>query len=195
MKFHIPFAFAEIEKLKRRSKIFLSHIEYKEKSKLKGYLENSNIEIKREEYLAIVLRNFLMNLVILFIISTTFLILFKIDYIYLWAPVIPLAFSGFILFSQLVYPRIYITRRQKDIEKNLISALQDVLVQLTSGVPLFNVLINISASKYGELSIEFKKAVKSINAGVPEQEVLDELAENNPSADFQNHQGKIIPEE
>jgi len=184
MKFHIPFTFSELEKLKRRSKSFLPNIKYKKDSKLRYYLENSNVDIKREEYLTIVIRNFLINFTFLFIISTTFLILFKINYIYFLAPVIPLMFALFILFSQLIYPRIYLSRRQKDIEKNLIAALQDILVQLTSGVPLFSVLINISAAKYGELSVEFKKAVKKINAGMPEQEVLDNLAENNPSVFF-----------
>jgi len=184
MKFHIPFAFSEVEKLKTRSKSFLPNIKYRKNSKLRYYLENSNLDITREEYITIVIRNFLINFTFLFIISTTFLILFKIEYIYFLAPIIPLIFALFILFSQLVYPRIYLSRRQKNIERNLIPALQDILVQLTSGVPLFSVLINISAAKYGELSIEFKKAVKKINAGMPEQEVLDDLAENNPSVFF-----------
>lgn len=184
MKFHIPFAFAEIEKLKRRSRGLLPHIKYKKKSKLRYYLENSNTEITREEYISIVMRNFFMNFIFLFIISTTILVFLKIRLPYLLGAIIPFIFGGFVLFSQLVYPRIYLSRRQKDIERNLIAALQDVLVQLTSGVPLFSVLINISASEYGELSIEFKKAVKKINAGIPEQEVLDELAENNPSIYF-----------
>jgi len=103
---------------------------------------------------------------------------------YVWALLISLAFSGLLFFSQLIYPRIYLTRRQKNIEKNLIPALQDVLVQLTSGVPLFSVLINISSADYGELSLEFKKAVKRINAGEAEQEVLEELSKTNPSVFF-----------
>ena len=174
----------EPEKLKTRSRFFLSRIKYKQKSKLRYYLENSNVDITREEYLAIVFRNFVNSFLILFVISTTILILFRISLLYILSFLIPLGFSSFLLFSQLVYPRIYLTRRQKNIEKNLIPALQDILVQLTSGVPLFSVLINISAARYGELSVEFKGAVKKINAGVPEQEVLDELAEDNPSVFF-----------
>jgi len=69
-------------------------------------------------------------------------------------------------------------------EKNLIPALGDILVQLNSGVPLFNILVNISSSDYGELSEEFKKAVKKINAGLPQVEVLEELGEKNSSIYF-----------
>ena len=60
----------------------------------------------------------------------------------------------------------------RDIERNLIPALEDMLVQLNSGVPLCSILVNISASDYGELSAEFKKAVKKINAGSPQSDVF-----------------------
>jgi len=184
MKFHIPFTFSEIGKSKRRARFFLSHIKYKKKTKLKDYLESSNIEITREEYLSICMKNFFITFLFMFIISTTILIIINMSLFYVWALLISLAFSGLLFFSQLIYPRIYLTRRQKNIEKNLIPALQDVLVQLTSGVPLFSVLINISSADYGELSLEFKKAVKRINAGEAEQEVLEELSKTNPSVFF-----------
>ena len=73
---------------------------------------------------------------------------------------------------------------QIDIENNLIPALQDMSVQLNFGIPLFRILINISSSDYGELSIEFKKAVKKINAGSPQLDVLEEMGEKNPSLFF-----------
>jgi pilus assembly protein TadC len=79
---------------------------------------------------------------------------------------------------------MFVMRRQKDIEKNLLAALEDINVQLNSGIPLFSVLVNISSSDYGELSVEFKGAVQKINAGSPEQEVLEELSKRNPSIFF-----------
>ena len=92
--------------------------------------------------------------------------------------------SFFVYANQRAYPRIYNTRRIKNIEKNLIPALGDMLVQLNSGIPLFSILVNISSSSYGELSEEFKKAVKKINAGFPQMEVLEELGETNSSIYF-----------
>jgi len=49
---------------------------------------------------------------------------------------------------------------------------------------LFSILVNISASDYGVLSLEFKKIVKKINAGVSELDVLEETGEKNPSIFF-----------
>jgi len=63
-------------------------------------------------------------------------------------------------------------------------ALEDMLVQLNSGVPLFDILVNISSSDYGEISNEFKRAVKKINAGMPQVEVLEQLGEKNSSIYF-----------
>src|SRR4030042_4695519 len=184
MKFQIPFTFSEIEKLKIRSRFIALYIKYKSKSKLEENLKNSGINISREEYLAICLDTFFTVFLLLFIIPSTILVFLGVKYFYLFSFCFALISSGFVFFSQIVYPSIYVMRREKNIEKNLIPALQDILIQLSSGVPLFSVLVNISAADYGELSIEFKKAVRKINAGSPEQEVLEMLSKRNPSTFF-----------
>ncbi len=184
MRFQIPFTFSEIEKLKRRSRFIASHIKYKQKSKLEENLKNSGIDISREEYIAVCLNTFFVLFWVLFVLSSTVLIFLNVKYFYLLGLVFALMFSGFVFFSQSTYPRIYVMRRERNIEKNLISALQDILIQLSSGVPLFSVLVNISSADYGELSVEFKKAVRMISAGSPEQEVLENLSKKNPSNFF-----------
>ena len=75
------------------------------------------------------------------------------------------------LLLQIVYPQIYLSRKERDIERNLVSALNNILIQLNSGIPLFNIMTNISDAKYGALSEEFKYAVKRINTGEPESKV------------------------
>ena len=45
-------------------------------------------------------------------------------------------------------------------------------------------MVNISSAGYEELSGEFKKAVRKINAGFPQIEVLEELGEKNVSLYF-----------
>ena len=184
MKFKIPFTFLELARIKKKSKFFASRVKYVKKSKLSTNLANSGIDITREQYLGTVFRTFFNSFFLIFVISSTILILAKIQKFYLIALGISVLFSGFIFFSQMAYPSIYITRRQREIEKNLISALEDILIQLTSGIPLFNILVNISDADYGLLSEEFKIAVKKINAGQPEDEVLDEIGRKNPSVFF-----------
>jgi len=184
MKFRIPFTFSGTEVLKKRSKFFLPKLNSKKESFLDENLKNAGASLSKEEYIAICKRGFLINFALAFIISTTMLILFRINLFYLYGIGIALLFSGFIFFSQIVYPKIYVSKRQRNIEKSLIPALEDILVQLSSGIPLFSVMVNISSADYGELSAEFQKAVKRINSGEPEEIVLEDLAKKNPSIFF-----------
>lgn len=184
MKFQIPFTIASLDKLKRQSKIFLTLTKKRKLKKLQEQLENSNIKITAEEYLAITFRGLILAFIITYIIATTALVLSNVTHPYLFSLGLASIFSSFVFFSQRVYPKVYNAKRIKSIEKNLIPALQDMLVQLASGIPLFSILVNISSSKYQALSDEFKKAVKKINAGLPEVEVLESLSEKNPSKYF-----------
>ena len=184
MAFRIPFADSNIEKLKSRSKFFASKFRHKRDSVLEGYLKGIDVNLTREEYLGIVLRTFINSFLLLFILISAIFIAIGINLFYIFSVGIALMLSAFISFSQLVYPRVFVSRREKNIEKNLIFALEDILIQLNSGIPLFGVLTNISASSYGELSIEFKKAVKRIGSGEPEAEVLADISRRSHSVFF-----------
>lgn len=187
MRFHIPFTIANSEKLKRSSRFFIIKTRLKQSSKdtnLKQYLNNAESGLDAEEYRAITRRSFVLFFVILIIISTTSLVLLRIRNAYFLSFLLSLAFSIFIFFSQTIYPRVYDKKRVRNLERNLIPALEDMLVQLNSGIPLFNIIVNISDSDYNELSSEFKKAARRINAGIPEVEVLEQLGEKNSSIYF-----------
>ncbi len=187
MIFRIPYTIANIESLKRKSKFFniFKNPNYKEnKSNFQRYLENSNTKLSVQEYLSIGIRSFILFFIIVNIILTTILILIKNNHPVIISAGISFLFSSFVFMSQMNYPRIYESRKAKNIEKNLVSALQDILVQLNSGIPIFDILVNISSTDYGELSEEFKKVVKKINAGLPQIEVLEEMGEGNSSIFF-----------
>lgn len=184
MAFRIPFTFSGIEVIKKRiggSKYFVSH---KKSSKFQEHLDNSNVDITREEYIAFCTRSFLTSFITVTLILGLILFFLGVSYFYLIAILISFLFSIFVFFSRIVYPKVYSTRREKNIEKNLLPALQDMLVQLNAGIPLFSILVNLSSSDYGELSNEFKKAVKRINAGMPQIDVLEDLGDRNSSVYF-----------
>ncbi|MEM0465874.1 MAG: type II secretion system F family protein [Candidatus Pacearchaeota archaeon] len=184
MKFKIPFTFGDIEILKKKSKFFSSRIKRVKKSFLEENLKNIGINLTREEYLGICYRTFIFSFVFFYIFGTLLLFLFRIKNFYIYSILIAFMFSIFIFFIQISYPKIYISRKQREIEKNLIPALEDILVQLNSGIPLFNIMVNISDGGYGELSQEFKKVVKKINAGTPDYVALNEIGKQNPSIFF-----------
>jgi archaeal flagellar protein FlaJ len=184
MKFKIPFTYGSIDTLKKKSKFFSLRIRPIKKSSLGKYLKDLNIELTREEYLGICYKTFVSMFVFFYIFSTFMLFLLRIKNFYVYSILVAFMFSVFIFFSQNVYPKIFLSRKQRELEKNLIPALEDIMIQLNSGIPLFNIMVNISDGDYGEVSLEFKKAVNNINAGIPESVALDELGKQNPSVYF-----------
>jgi pilus assembly protein TadC len=98
--------------------------------------------------------------------------------------------SGFIFlfafFQQIAAPQVFIKKRIDSIEQNILPALQNVLIQLRSGIPLFDVMVNVASSQYGEVSKEFMSVVKKINGGIPQTEALERMALENPSGLFRS---------
>jgi len=183
MKFKIPLTFSDAEILKRRSKSFIG-LTRERKGKLDEYLKNSSVNLDGRQYLSICYRSFLFNFITFSVIFTSILGIFKAQNFILYGTGASLLISLFIFFNHLNYPKIYSVRKSRDIEKNLISALQDILVQLNSGVPIFKILINISNSEYGEVSEEFKKIVKEINSGISQIEAIEKCGKTNTSEYF-----------
>jgi len=181
MKFKIPFTFSSLNRLKKRAGFFSSRVKYRKKSKISEYLKNSGVKVTREEYMGICEKNFFIALGILFVVSTTLLAVLSVRFFYLYGFLLALVFSGFVFFSQMSYPKVYVLRKQRELDKNLLPAMQDMLIQMNSGIPLFNILVNISYSEYGALSEEFKEAVKEISAGEPQEDVLKDMAEKSAS--------------
>jgi len=90
------------------------------------------------------------------------------------------------------YPRSIVNRRVKYLERNLLFALRSILIQIRSGVPLFNAMVSISNGNYGPIADEFKNVVDKVSAGKPVLEVLEELAVRNPSIYFRRAMWQII---
>ena len=182
--FKIPFTIGSLDRNRKKSKFFQKIFKHKIKSKIQKYLDESDTDMTREEYLGICLRNAIFWFIRIYVISSTIFFLIGLSRSFLLALPLAILFGGFIFFSQSIYPKIFSSRKQRNIERNLIPALEDMLVQLSSGIPLFSIMVNISASDYGFLSLEFKKAVRRINAGIPQMDVIEEMGERNSSLFF-----------
>jgi len=184
MEFKVPFTFSNTEILKKRSKPFMAKIKAK-KTKLSNYLTNSNVKIGRVEYLAICRRSFVINIVLFSSIITTLMSFWGGRLFYIQGLGFALLITGFIYFNQINYPRIFSVKKARNLEKNLIPALQDMLVQLNSGVTIYRIIVNISHSDYGEVSYEFKRIINEINAGRSQIEAIEESGKLNLSKFFQ----------
>jgi len=97
-----------------------------------------------------------------------------------------------ILFYLLTYPKLIVERRVRDIERNWVYALRTLLVQVKSGLSLFDGLNVIVQGDYGAVSSELRKVVDEINTGTSESEALERVAEANPSIFFKRSIWQII---
>ena len=96
---------------------------------------------------------------------------------------VALAIGFATLFTCLAFPQITATRMRRSIDANMAAVTRQLLVQIRSGVPLFNALLSVS-SGHQKVSEEFYKIVSKLNAGVPETDALAEASATSPSLQF-----------
>jgi len=74
------------------------------------------------------------------------------------------------------YPRIIAGKIVEAVDRDLIYALKDLMLQINSGVSLFNAMRNVSRSGYGNVSDEFAKVVQDISTGEGQDKALEKMA-------------------
>ncbi len=184
MEFKIPFAFSNPKVLKKKVKNSAKSFRGLKNSKIEKELKNARVDLSTAEYFAIAFRTLLISFFSLLIISNLILFILRIEKFFLFGLGISMVFSLFIFVRQISYPKMYSSRKEKEIEKDLISVMQDMLVQLNSGVPIYEILNNIATSDYGEVSKEINCAVSEINSGVNHIDALENLINKNNSEYF-----------
>ena len=105
--------------------------------------------------------------------------------------VVGIAFSTFVLLYLLKWPDLVASRHVRSLEREMLTALNHMLIQVKSGIPLFNALVSVSEG-YGDISVEFRRVVREINAGTSESEALDGASRRNPSLHFRRALWQIV---
>lgn len=77
-------------------------------------------------------------------------------------------------------PNIKTKRRTRKLEKELPYALRDILIQIQSGIPLYQAMKSATTG-YGEMSEELKRIIKDIDGGKSMTKALEESIVRNPS--------------
>ena len=187
----IPFSFIPVKVLKGLSKHFLNIGNFLEKLSpyIQQDLNKANIKIESKQYLAMCFTSTLFLFIFLGITFTLFLsktgkMFAGVFFAFLVA--------FFILFIQIKSPKLQANRRTKKLDTDLLGALRTMLIQLNSGVPLFETLVITSKQSFGEVSKEIKLAVEDIHGGVPQITALEKMALRNPSPYFRRALWQII---
>jgi len=151
---------------------------------MKEDLQASDLEMQDFEYLSVAIIN------IIFMFFLFFLLLFVLSYRVQLKPLnealrssllYSIGIGALISFALLRYPKIIAGKKAEQIDKNLVYALKDLLLQISSDVSLYNGLVNVSKAGYGQVSVEFGKIVQAINTGTPMDKALERMAINTKS--------------
>ena len=189
--FVIPFSLLPPPLLRRFSNLFMKYGDAM--SKIFPYLQ---LELDRAGFI-VQSRKYISQCMtassfMLIFLSVAFSLFFaKVSEFY-FGIILAVVVSALIFFMQLNYPKIASSRRIRKLDSDLLASLQAIMIQLNSGISLFESLVILSNQEFGEISIEFKKVVKKINAGVPQIKALEDAALQNPSPYFRRALWQII---
>lgn len=97
-----------------------------------------------------------------------------------------------VLVVLLRYPKIIAGKESEQIDKDLVYALKELLLSISSGLSMFTALTTVSQGSYGYVSRSLKRVIDRVNTGVPLDDAMEGLAISTPSEHFQNALWQII---
>lgn len=196
MKNKIPFLPLPYEKVRHVTEHFLGLGENLSKvfPSLEYDLEQSGFDISPRRWMAVAMFAFMFYF--LLILGIVFLVtMVARTEIYRSLTVSMFAGLGIGLGTFLFlsfYPKLSAQKRINDIEKNLPHILHHMLVQVRSGVPLYDTFVSIAKGGYGTLSNEMRMVVNEINTGKSEAEALEKITRGTPSFFFRRVMWQVI---
>ncbi|MGV8150183.1 MAG: type II secretion system F family protein [Candidatus Woesearchaeota archaeon] len=148
---------------------------------LKKKLKSAGMVISPEQYVEKSFKASLILAVGIFILSIFMALKFS------WSFIVPILlffiFMFFLFFINIQRVDVTITKRAKEIDKDVLFAGRFLLVKLNSGRPLINSIIDASHS-YGVASKYFQEIVREIDLGTPMETALENAYKNTPSKRF-----------
>jgi len=88
----------------------------------------------------------------------------------------------FIIFSYLMkVPDVKITRKGKEVNKEIIFAGRFLIIELESGISLYSAMINVS-NNYEVVGKYFREIIDKVSLGTRMEDAINETIEKNPSS-------------
>lgn len=99
---------------------------------------------------------------------------------------------AFILFNYFMkVPAAKIHKKANEISKEIVFATRFLIIEIESGVPIYDCFVNISKS-YPAIGSYFKAIVESVNMGTSMEDAINEIIELSPSQDLRKILWQII---
>ena len=104
--------------------------------------------------------------------------------------IVPIIFVV-MFFYMIRLPDVRISRKEKEISREIVFAGRFIIVELESGVPLYNTMVNVSKN-YEIIGKYFKEITDKVDLGTSMEDALNEAVEFIPSDDFRKILWQII---
>ncbi|MCR4368406.1 MAG: type II secretion system F family protein, partial [archaeon] len=147
-------------------------------------LRHGEIDIEKETYAAAMFILPVFYFFFIGILAYIFATRLAPQYLYTAPLGLGALFAALIFIQLLFYPKIIVKKKVRGLERNLVFALRTILVEIKSGVTLFDAINIVAQGDNGEVSREFKKTVEKIETGYFQEQAIEEMGENNPSLYF-----------
>ena len=105
--------------------------------------------------------------------------------------ILPPIMFVFIFFYMLKLPDTIIGKKEKEISREIVFAGRYLIIELESGVPLYNAMVNISKN-YEIIGGYFKEIINKVDLGTSMEDTLNEAVELIPSDDFRRLLWQIL---
>ena len=92
----------------------------------------------------------------------------------------------------MYYPKMLSKSISSKIDRGLLFACRDMLIQVSSGIPLYQSIQNISEGDYGQVSVEFRKVVAEARSGTSLINALENMAVRNQSVYLKKMSWQLI---
>jgi len=103
---------------------------------------------------------------------------------------IPVAFGVF-FFYFLKYPDVRISKKEKEVAREIVFAGRHLIIELESGVPLYNALVNLSRN-YESVGKYFRAVTDKVDLGTSIEDALTDAVELSPSNDLRRLLWQIL---
>ena len=104
--------------------------------------------------------------------------------------IIPIIFA-IMFFYMLKLPELKISRKEKEISSEIVFAGRFIIIELESGVPLYNAMVNVSKN-FRIIGQYFREITDKVDLGTSMEDALNEAVEFVPSNDLRKILWQII---
>ncbi len=156
---------------------------------LKMKLKQAGIDYKPEDFVKrTIVSAFYMTTGL---VVSLFLVLAKLN-VFKNAMLLLVPFLFIIMFFYMIkLPDLKISKKEKEISKEIVFAGRFIIIELESGVPLYNAMANVSKN-YEVIGRYFKEITDKVDLGTSMEDALNEAVELIPSDDFRKVLWQII---